>query len=201
MDAFDEDVMIMDVDLIVKIVAVVVWLGAEAYLILKDRARGKGTIGIDRRTRNYNTAATVLSLTLGLVLNWIKVLPFGTSGASTIICIGIGVMLLGLILRHWSIISLGKFFRTTIELEKGQKVIDNGPYRYIRHPSYAGIIVFFIGYGIVSKDWLCLGVAVCLPTASLIYRIQIEEKALAKGMGPDYVAYQKRTKKLLPGIW
>ena len=191
----------MGVDSIMKVVAVVVWLGAEAYLILKDRARGKGTTDIDRRTRNYNTAATVVSLTVGLVLNWVKVLPFGTPGASTILWIGIGVMLLGLILRHWSIISLGRFFRTTIELENGQKVIDNGPYRYIRHPSYAGIILFFIGYGILSKDWLSLGVAVCLPTASLIYRIQIEEKALAEGMGSDYVAYQKRTKKLLPGIW
>jgi protein-S-isoprenylcysteine O-methyltransferase Ste14 len=193
--------MIMDVDSIVKIVAVAVWLGAEAYLILKDRVRGKGTTDIDRRTRNFNIAATVVSLALGLVLNWVKVLPFGTPGASTFLWIGIGVMLLGLILRHWSIISLGRFFRTTIELEKGQKVIDNGPYRYIRHPSYAGIILFFIGYGIVSKDWLSLGVAVFLPTASLIYRIQIEEKELAEGMGPDYVAYQKRTKKLLPGIW
>jgi len=193
--------MIMDIDSIVKIVAVAVWLGAEAYLILKDRVRGKGTTDIDRRTRNFNTAATVVSLTLGLVLNWVKVRPFGTPGASTILWIGMGVMLLGLILRHWSITSLGRFFRTTIELEKGQKVIDNGPYRYIRHPSYAGIILFFIGYGIASKDWLSLGIAVCLPTASLIYRIQIEEKALAEGMGPDYVAYQKRTKKLLPGIW
>ena len=191
----------MDVDSIVKIVAVVVWLGAEAYLIIKDRARGKGTTDIDLRTRNYNTAATVVSLTLGLVFNWVKVLPFGTPAASTILWIGIGVMLLGLILRHWSIVSLGKFFRTTIELQKGQKVIDNGPYRHIRHPSYAGIILFFIGYGIVSKDWLSLGVDVCLPIASLVYRIQIEEKALAEGMGQDYVAYQKRTKKLLPGIW
>ena len=193
--------MTMDVDSIVKIVAVVVWLGAEAYLILKDRARGKGSTDIDRKTRNYNTAATIVSLTLGLVLNWVKVLPFGITCASTILWIGIGVMLLGLILRHWSIISLGKYFRTTIELEKGQKVIDKSPYRYIRHPSYAGIILFFIGYGIVSKDWISLGIAVSLPTASLIYRIQIEEKALAQGMGSDYVAYQKRTKKLLPGIW
>ncbi len=194
--------MITYVDSIAKILAAVVWLGAEAYLILKDRARGMGTTDIDRRTRNYNTAATVVSLTLGLVFNWVKVLPFGTQqGALAVLWIGIGIMLLGLILRHWSIISLGRFFRTTIELEKGQKVIDKGPYRFIRHPSYAGIILFFLGYGIISKDWISLGVAVCLPTASLIYRIQIEERALAQGMGSDYVAYQKRTKKLLPGIW
>ena len=193
--------MIIDVDSTVKITAIVVWLGAEAYLILKDRARGKGTTDIDRRTRNYNTAATIVSLTTGLVFKWARVLPFGTPCASTILWIGIVVMLLGLILRHWSIMSLGRFFRTTIELEKGQKVIDKGPYRFIRHPSYAGIILFFVGYGIVSKDWISLGVDVCLPTGSLIYRIQIEEEALAEGIGPDYVAYQKRTKKLLPGFW
>jgi len=191
----------MNVDSIVKVIAVVVWLGAEGYLVLKDRAHGKGTTAIDRRTRNYNTTATVISLTLGLVLNWVTVLRFGTSGASALLWIGIVIMLSGFALRHWSIINLGKYFRTTIELEKDQKVVDKGPYRYIRHPSYAGIILFFVGYGLVSKDWLSFGVAVCLPTLSLIYRVRVEEKALAEGIGPEYVAYQKRTKKLVPGIW
>ena len=66
LNAFDEGIVIMDFDSIVMVLAVVVWLGAEAYLILKDRARGMGTTGIDRRTRNYNSAATVVSLTLGM---------------------------------------------------------------------------------------------------------------------------------------
>jgi protein-S-isoprenylcysteine O-methyltransferase Ste14 len=191
----------VSIDLVVKIVAVVVWLGAEAYLILNDRARGKGTTDTDSRTRKYNTAATVLPLTLGLVLTWVPVLGFGATGASVLRWIGVALMVSGLGLRHLSILSLGRFFRTTIELEPGQTVVDKGPYRFIRHPSYAGILLFFIGYGIVSRDWVSLAVAVCLPTAALIYRIHLEEPALAEGLGPAYVAYQKRTKKLVPGIW
>jgi protein-S-isoprenylcysteine O-methyltransferase Ste14 len=189
------------VGFIVQVVAVVVWLAAEAYLIWRDSARGKGTTDIDRRTRNYNTAATVLCLILGLAVNWIGFLRFASLGASEVLWIGSAVMLLGFILRHWSIIVLGRYFRTTIELEKDQKVIDRGPYRYIRHPSYSGIILFFIGYGLVSKNWLSLIVIACLPTISLIYRIEFEELALVKGLGSEYIIYQKVTKKLIPGVW
>jgi protein-S-isoprenylcysteine O-methyltransferase Ste14 len=80
-------------------------------------------------------------------------------------------------------------------------VVQKGPYRLIRHPSYAGIILFFIGYGLVSRNWVSLGVAVLLPAASLIYRIQVEERALADGIGAEYASYQRKTKKLVPGIW
>ena len=191
----------MRLDLIVEIVAAVLWLGAEAYLIRRDGAHGKGRTAIDRRTRNYNTIATVVALTLVPPLSWIVALRFDSFGASVVLWIGITVMALGLILRHWSIIVLGKYFRTTIELEKGQKVVQEGPYKYLRHPSYAGIILFFIGYGLLSKNWLSLAIAVCLPTLSLVYRIQIEEVALAEGLGAEYTAYQKKTKKLVLGIW
>ena len=188
-------------DLIVQIVAAVLWLGAEAYLIRRDRAHGKGRTEIDRRTRNFNTIATIVTLTLAPPLSLIMALRFGSFGVSVMFWIGTIVMALGFILRHWSIIVLGKYFRTTIELEKGQKVIQKGPYKYVRHPSYAGIILFFIGYGLLSENWLSLAVAVCLPTISLVYRIQIEEIALAEGLGAEYTAYQRKTKKLVPGIW
>ena len=191
----------MYLDLIVQIVAAVLWLGAEAYLIRRDGAHGKGRTEIDRRTRNYNTIATVVALTLAPSLSWIVALRFGSPGASVVFWIGSTVTFLGFILRHWSVIVLGKYFRTTIELEKGQKVVQKGPYKYVRHPSYAGIILFFIGYGLLSKNWLSLAVAVCPPTVSLVYRIQIEEIALSEGLGAEYAAYQRKTKKLVPGIW
>jgi protein-S-isoprenylcysteine O-methyltransferase Ste14 len=194
-------VRLMSTDSIVMIVSIVVWLAAEAHLMLKDHTSGKGTTDIDRRTRNYNTIATVTSLTLGLVLNWVVLLRFGIQRTSVFLWIGIVVMLFGFVLRHWSIISLGKYFRTTTELENGQKVIDQGPYRYIRHPSYAGIIIFFIGYGLISENWISLGAAICLPIASLVYRIHVEEKVLAEGIGPEHVDYQQRTKKLIPSLW
>ncbi|HYA92233.1 MAG TPA: isoprenylcysteine carboxylmethyltransferase family protein [Thermodesulfobacteriota bacterium] len=191
----------MYLDLIVQIAAMVLWLAAEAYLILRDRAHGKGKREIDRRTRNFNTIATVVTLVLAPIANWAPVLRFDVPGATVVFWLGIVVMLLGLFLRHWSIIVLGRYFRTTIELEKGQKVIQKGPYKYVRHPSYAGIVVFFVGYGLLSKNWLSLLAAACLPTVSLVYRIRIEEVALAEGLGAEYAAYQRKTKKLIPGIW
>jgi protein-S-isoprenylcysteine O-methyltransferase Ste14 len=191
----------MYLDLIVQIAAMVLWLAAEAYLILRDRAHGKGKREIDRRTRNFNTIATVVALALAPIANLVPVLRFDVPGATVVFWIGTIVTALGFILRHWSIIVLGRYFRTTIELEKGQKVIQKGPYKYIRHPSYAGIVLFFVGYGLLSKNWLSLLAAVCLPTVSLVYRIRIEEVALAEGLGAEYAAYQGKTKKLIPGIW
>jgi protein-S-isoprenylcysteine O-methyltransferase Ste14 len=191
----------MNPELIILIAAAILWLGAELYLMLRDTSRGKGGTEIDRITRNYNTISTVVALTLTPSVSWIKALRFDSYGASVVFWIGIVVMLLGLFLRHWSIYVLGQYFRTTVEVNRGQKVVQKGPYRYIRHPSYGGIILFCLGYGLIAKNWLSLAIAVLLPTASLLYRIKIEEVALAKGIGPDYEAYQKKTKKLLPGIW
>jgi protein-S-isoprenylcysteine O-methyltransferase Ste14 len=104
-------------------------------------------------------------------------------------------------LRYWSIYILGKYFRTTVEVEESQKIVQKGPYKWIRHPSYSGIILFCIGYGIAVQNWLSLIIAVSLPTIALLYRIKIEEEALVKGIGTEYEVYQKKTKKLIPGIW
>ena len=85
----------MYLDLIVQIVAAVLWLGAEAYLIRRDSAHGKGRTEIDRRTRNFNTIATVMALTLAPPLSWIVVLRFGSFGVSVVFWIGTIVMAVG----------------------------------------------------------------------------------------------------------
>jgi protein-S-isoprenylcysteine O-methyltransferase Ste14 len=86
-------------------------------------------------------------------------------------------------------------------VEESQKIVQKGPYKWIRHPSYSGIILFCIGYGLAVQNWLSLIIAILLPTIALLYRIKIEEEALVKGIGTEYEAYQKKTKKLIPGIW
>jgi len=191
----------MSLDIIVLIIVSVVWIAVEIYLVLRDNVRGKGTTAIDRRTRNYNFISLIVAISLAASISWITTFRFHGSGTSIVFWIGIVILCLGLFLRYWSITVLGKYFRTTVELEKGQKVIQQGPYKYIRHPSYSGIILFCIGYGIAVQNWLSLIIAVSLPTISLLYRIKIEEATLVKGIGAEYEAYQMKTKKLIPGIW
>ena len=191
----------MKPEIIVSIVAAVVWIAVEAYLILRDRAGGKGTTTLDRRTRNYNTISMLLALCMSPVICSLPVLRFAGFQAPIAFWAGIVTMCFGFLLRHWSIYVLGKYFRTTVELERDHKVVRRGPFRYIRHPSYSGMILFCIGYGLVAQNWLSLIAAVLFPTISLLYRIKIEEAALVQGIGAEYEEYQKETKRLVPMIW
>ena len=176
----------MKLEVIVSVVAALVWIAVEAYLILRDRVGGKGTTTLDRRTRNYNTISAGLALCLSPVICAVPALQFAGFQAPVVFWAGIVTMCFGFLLRHWSIHILGKYFRTTVELERDHKVAQTGPFRYIRHPSYSGMILFCIGYGLVAQNWLSLIAAVLFPTVSLLYRIKIEEAALVQGIGAEY---------------
>jgi protein-S-isoprenylcysteine O-methyltransferase Ste14 len=191
----------MNIEIFILIIASTIWIFAELYLVFRDNIRGKGKTTIDRRTRNYNVISLIVAINCAAIISWIPQFQFNRRGTSIVFWIGIIIICLGLFLRYWSIHILGKYFRTTVELEKSQKVIQKGPYKWIRHPSYSGIILFCIGYGLAVQNWLSLIIAISLPTIALLYRIKIEEEALVKGIGIEYEAYQKKTKKLIPGIW
>ena len=87
-----------------------------------------------------------------------------------------------------------------IQEERGQKVIDTGPYALVRHPMYAGAFLYVIGTPLVLGSWIGLAL---LPfvVGLLVVRIFIEEAALRKGL-PGYDEYTTRVRyRLVPGIW
>jgi protein-S-isoprenylcysteine O-methyltransferase Ste14 len=185
----------------VLIVLSAFWAGLEAWLIIRDRRRGKGKTATDSKTRNYNFLAITLSPGVAAAANAMPGLNDLGVRSFPVFSVGVCVMALGLALRIWSVAVLGKYFRTTVELEDNQKVIQSGPYRVIRHPSYTGLLLTCLGYGIALQNMVSLVVVVAFPTMALLHRIRMEETTLAAGMGVAYVSYQKRTKKLIPGIW
>jgi protein-S-isoprenylcysteine O-methyltransferase Ste14 len=191
----------MNIEILILIIASAIWIFAEVYLVFRDNIRGKGKTTIDRRTRNYNFISLIIAISSAAIISWIPLFQFNRRGTSIVFWIGILIICLGLFLRYWSIHILGKYFSTTVELEESQKIIQKGPYKWIRHPSYSGIILFCIGYGLAVQNWLSLIIAISLPTIALLYRIKIEEETLVKGIGTEYEVYQKKTKKLIPGIW
>jgi protein-S-isoprenylcysteine O-methyltransferase Ste14 len=113
---------------------------------------------------------------------------------------GIIVMILGIIFRQWSIAVLGRFFSGTVSTQEGQKVVENGPYKYIRHPSYTGALLILIGIGLALQSWGAVITLVFLFSLAYGYRIHIEEKVLIKELGDPYVEYKKRTKRIIPYI-
>lgn len=191
----------MDVYTIILIAISALWIVLEAWLIIRDRKRGKGKTTIDGRTRYYNFISLTVSPIAAAILTGVPdVRSLGIRNAY-VFGIGCGIMALGLGLRLWSIIVLGKYFRTTVEVDENQRVIQNGPYRLIRHPSYTGLILTCIGYGVALQNAISFLIVIVFPTIALLYRIGIEETALAAGMGAEYESYQMHTKKLIPGIW
>jgi protein-S-isoprenylcysteine O-methyltransferase len=115
--------------------------------------------------------------------------------------VGIVIFATGLILRWYAIVWLGRFFTVNVAIAADHRVVDTGPYRFVRHPSYTGALLAFLGYGIALGNWMSL-LAVTVPiAAAFMRRISVEEAALAGALGPEYRDYAARTRRLLPFIY
>jgi protein-S-isoprenylcysteine O-methyltransferase Ste14 len=187
---------------VVMQLTIAAWLALEAGLLIRDRVRGKGGMARDQGTLWLNiiiiTAAVVAAGILTGVLTNAAAWQFGSTGLSVA---GPIVMWTGLAVRIWAIVVLGKSFRTTVEVDSGQKVVDSGPYRWVRHPSYTGILLLMAGLGLVYGNWPALAILLVLPAGVLIHRIFVEEAVLTEVIGRAYTDYAARTKRLVPGLW
>jgi len=114
---------------------------------------------------------------------------------------GMVVLLAGLVLRGWSFKALGQYFTHTVMVSPDQPVIATGPYRVLRHPSYTGVILAGIGVGLASANWADLAGLLLLTLTPLLWRIHVEERALAATVGDRYRAYAAQHKRLVPLVW
>jgi protein-S-isoprenylcysteine O-methyltransferase Ste14 len=188
------------IEVVVKL-TIVAWLALEVGLLIRDRIRGSGSTAQDQGTLWLNIIFTAVAVTAaGILTGVLHGTPwqFGSTGLSAA---GLLVMWAGLALRLWAIVVLGRSFRMTVEVDADQKVVDSGPYRWVRHPSYTGILVLLVGLGMVYGNWPALAILLVLPVWVLIHRILVEEALLTKVMGRSYTEYAARTKRLVPGLW
>jgi protein-S-isoprenylcysteine O-methyltransferase len=114
---------------------------------------------------------------------------------------GAALVVAGLSLRWYAIFYLGRSFTVDVAVSADQKVVDTGPYRLIRHPSYTGALVAFLGLGICSENYASMLVLILPVTLAFLRRIAIEESVLGESLGTRYTAYAARTKRLIPWIY
>jgi protein-S-isoprenylcysteine O-methyltransferase Ste14 len=106
-----------------------------------------------------------------------------------------------MIIRFIAIYSLGRFFTVDLTIKDNHKIKKDGLYRLLRHPSYSGSLLSFLGYGLSLNDWISLIVIFIPVTIAFLYRIRIEEKLLTDQFGNDYIDYMKKTNCLIPFIY
>ena len=107
----------------------------------------------------------------------------------------------GIALRLWSVRTLGRSFQRVVTVNEGQEVVSSGPYRYVRHPSYTGVLLGFLGVGILIANWGSILALAALPAIGYVRRISVEEEALRRSLGEVYAAYADGKPRLVPGLW
>jgi protein-S-isoprenylcysteine O-methyltransferase Ste14 len=117
------------------------------------------------------------------------------------VAVGLTVLAAGVALRTWAILTLGRLFKFVVVIQDDHKVVAAGPYRLLRHPSYTGGLVAFLGAGLALDSWLSMLAMVVLPLTAILARIHVEETELATALGQEYRSYASRTHRLVPGLW
>ena len=177
-----------------------IYVLSELGLALKKRAKADESRNVDRGSLTLLWIVIVASVTLGF--NIAYALPAaGMSGDPTLRFLGIVVFAAGLAIRWYAIVHLGRFFTVNVAIAAGHRLIDTGPYRFVRHPSYTGALMAFLGLALCLANWASLAVMLVPVFLVFLRRMHVEEEALLQAFGNQYRDYMHRTKRLIPAVY
>lgn len=115
--------------------------------------------------------------------------------------LGVTSILLGVAVRWYAIWTLGGSFTRDVAVSMDQRVVQSGPYRYVRHPAYAGTFLTMLGVGLAMTNWASLVVLLICVFFGHMYRVRVEEKVLVQTLGQPYVDYMRRSKRFIPWVF
>jgi protein-S-isoprenylcysteine O-methyltransferase len=174
---------------------------SEVGLSIFKRAKSGDTKNADRGS--LLLLWIVIAVSIALAFNAAYTLPAANLGPLTapafvagVACYGVGVSL-----RWYSIVILGRFFTVNVAIASDHRLIDTGPYRYLRHPSYSGALLAFLGLGLCLGNWVSILLLLVPIFLVFLRRMHVEEAALLQGLGEPYRDYMRRTKRLIPGLY
>ena len=113
---------------------------------------------------------------------------------------GIAIYVVGGVLRLWPVFVLGRRFSGLVAIQPQHELVTSGIYRFVRNPSYLGMLLASLGWALVFRSWLGVLLAV-LVLVPLVARIRSEERLLAEHFGEQYASYRRKTWRLVPGIY
>ena len=137
-------------------------------------------------------ACALAAIWTGAALPWLR---------QEVTIAGIVVILLGTALRWWAILTLGRYFTIDVAVRSTQSVVQSGPYRFVRHPSYTAILIMLLGVGMALTNWASLVAMLAGGLIGLLYRVRVEEHALVEALGQPYMDYMRTTKRFIPFIF
>ncbi len=166
----------------------------------RTSARATGTRKMDAGSLRVLWIVIASSITAGVWLAMLGVGPALSAGFPWG-WVSLSIFAAGTALRWWAIYYLGRFFTVDVAVAADHRIVDTGPYRLVRHPSYTGLLLQFAGLSLSFGNVLSAVVIILPILLALLYRIQVEEAALRLGLGEAYAVYTQRTARLIPWIF
>ena len=177
-------------------VSVVAWFVLEVRQGLHTRT---GATHADRGSLNVLRVTTLAGFVVGMAAA--KLVPAATIPHEVAPFIGMALLWCGIALRAWSFQTLGAYFTFTVQTSDDQPLITDGPYRFVQHPGYLGMVLALLGVALALSNWLGLLVVGVFMLSGLVYRIRVEERALEEELGDQWLAYASTRSRLVPFVW
>ena len=191
------------VSMIIRYLAVLfvyVWGAMEIFQQIKQGRQKQGQTNADKGSLLLIYAAIFIGYCIGIPFAF---LTFGriTWGEPYPAILGLAVIVAGVSIRFIAMRTLSRHFTYAVSIQEQHELIEQGLYRSIRHPAYLGELVTFLGVGLAFANWISLVVLLVCPFIAFHIRMNVEEKVLLDHFAARYVAYRKRTWRLIPGLY
>jgi protein-S-isoprenylcysteine O-methyltransferase Ste14 len=115
--------------------------------------------------------------------------------------LGLGLMICGALLRQHCFRMLGEHFTYEVKVSAKSQVVKRGLYRWVRHPSYTGGMLYNFGIGLALTNWRSTVLVVVGMLVMYLYRVHVEERALLQMHHDDYGEYMRQTKRFVPFVY
>lgn len=172
---------------------------SEIALAILRRSRSETSRSEDKGSMRLLWLSIALGVGLAIAAQWVPSarLP---GPRSTIRILALVLLLGGLALRWAAILALGRLFTVDVAIDSQHSVVRSGLYRFVRHPSYVGLMIAFLGLGVFFANWLSILVLLIPITLAVLNRVAKEEQALLGALGSAYADYCAQTKRFIPGL-
>ncbi len=177
------------------------WLVFIAFWIAMAR-RGKA---VAQRESAFSRLSHYLPLALGIYLLAapdVPIAPLDSRFAPLslwLVQLGAALTLVGILFAIWARVLLAGNWSSDVTLKHGHELIVAGPYAFVRHPIYTGILLGLLGTALAVGEWRGL-LAVLLATAAFWRKLQIEEAVMRRQFGDAYARYAEHVPALIPFV-
>lgn len=183
-----------------------VYLGSVALIWMQpdtnyNPLRKKEEPASDRNSKLAIAMAFYVSTLVSVVFFIMRPAPIEDPLRPLALYSGVLILILGVLIRVWGIRVLGRMFTTEVQIVDNHSLVETGPYKWIRHPTYLGALLMLLSTPILLTQWMVVPVVLLLGVVAFIYRIAVEEEVLVINLGDQYKTYQLRTRKIIPFIY